>query len=770
MRTALIAIGVICAVVAITLLVLGPPRSAPLEISQPPAGPAGPTDGAQAGLDFVPVKVERIPQMEFGADLGEMPKFTPQVKPYTVKSDLSNVANLRLFKEQLKPEHIKAIADRGFVVVPSEWRQIEFIYEMNNYEREHLPSFVTVDSALHCFHVFYDYMLRKIEMTSLYDRLAMLAMGILRECAKQYEQAPAGEIKEAAKYNFAYAAVPVRLLEIRRDHWEVGLPDDVAELVEQELALIDKHGGFAGSPTVRLKVDYSQFVPRGHYTRNETLRRFFKVMMWYGLVPVALRNLADEFEPRLARQAIMLSQVVLNGEIAGERLIDLWEDIYLPTAFMVGFADDNTPGDFGAATAEVYGTPLDPNRLMSESDLKTLMQKVLAMRPPQITMDALKGDKTFPGIPQFRLMGQRFILDSYLFIKLIYPNVGQGPEGEMDQRWYPTGLDLMSVLGSERAFEIEDTFYDVTRFPLFESQTKKLRAEVDAYTEQDWTKTIYNGWLHTFRLLLEVKDEGYPSFMRNEGWVDKQLNAALASWAELRHDTILYAKQSVGIECGAAAEEEEPPPPPKGYVEPEVLAYWRLGLLTRQLGDGLKGRGLLTDQMLLSKFDEFATLLEFLEQVSIKELTGTALTAEEFQQIEYYGDTLARLNLLTVDAKGVCEVTSEADRDMALVADFHTATDTQKALEAAVGHANTIYAVYPLEGKLLLGRGATFDYYEFGVPMDDRLTDEKWQEMLGTKERPGSAEWMKSFLSPIGTDGEEAHFTIDSRFERGGGC
>ena len=61
----------------------------------------------------------------------------------------------------------------------------------------------------------------------------------------------------------------------------------------------------------------------------------------------------------------------------------------------------------------------------------------------------------FPVVFSARL-GQRFILDSYLFVKLIEPNVGQGPGGEMDQRWYPRGLDLMSVLGSERAFEIED--------------------------------------------------------------------------------------------------------------------------------------------------------------------------------------------------------------------------------------------------------------------------------------------------------------------------
>ena len=32
--------------------------------------------------------------------------------------------------------------------------------------------------------------------------------------------------------------------------------------------------------------------------------------------------------------------------------------------------------------------------------------------------------------------------------------------------------------------------------------------------------------------------------MQTTAWQDKELNITLASWAELRHDTILYVKQS----------------------------------------------------------------------------------------------------------------------------------------------------------------------------------------------------------------------------------
>ncbi len=712
----------------------------------------------------------------FSVDLGNRPSFTPQVEPYEVEAGLKNVDNLRLFKEELHSKHMEAISENAFVVVPAQWKQMEFIYEQNNYPREHLPSFVTADSALHFFHIFYDYVLRTIEVGTLYERVCTLAVGVLRGCAERYERETVADVKEAALHNYGYALVPVKLLELPTDQWGVTVPDEATKLADAELALIDAHSGFSPSPTVRFKVDYSQFIPRGHYTRSDKLKRFFKAMMWYGLVPMALRNAQETFAPRLARQAVLMSQVVLNDEIDGEKLIDVWEDVYGPTAFMVGYADDNTPGDYGTAVAKVYGEPLETKKLVPEENLKTLMEEVLAMRPPGIVAASITRDPGMPGIPQFRLMGQRFILDSYIFQMMVFPYVGNtdpadsARPGEFNMRTFPMGLDAMSVLGSERAYQIADTVYQQTKFKNYTAQTQKLREEVNAYTDADWTKNVYAGWLHTLRFLLEVKDEGYPSFMRNEAWMDKQLNASLGSWAELRHDTILYAKQSVVVECGGEGGQDKPPPPPKGYVEPEVLTYWRLGLLTQQLRDGLKSRELLTDEKLLQAFDDLISLLGFLQDVSIKELTGVALTDDEFKQIENYGATLANLNLMNSEVSDGGEITSMTDKDMAVVADVHTGNlgGVDLALEEGVGRANIIYAVYPLDGKLLLGRGAVFDYYEFTVPVAERMTDEQWQEKLSSSDPPKSPEWTKSFRSPIGTEGEEVEYDLTPSFTAGG--
>ena len=55
--------------------------------------------------------------------------------------------------------------------------------------------------------------------------------------------------------------------------------------------------------------------------------------------------------------------------------------------------------------------------------------------------------------------------------------------------------------------------------------------------------------------MIEPKDSRYPAFMHNNAWTHKDLQTALGSWTELKHDTILYAKQ-VMAEMGGGGPEE----------------------------------------------------------------------------------------------------------------------------------------------------------------------------------------------------------------------
>ena len=80
------------------------------------------------------------------------------------------------------------------------------------------------------------------------------------------------------------------------------------------------------------------------------------------------------------------------------------------------------------------------------------------------------------------------------------------------------------------------------------------------------------------------------------------------------------------------------------------------------------------------------------------------------------------------------------DKNMPVIADVHTANNL--ALEVGVGKAHAIYAIVEIEGKFKLTKGAIFSFYEFPWQSSDRLTDEKWQEMLQNGKAPEQPGWI----------------------------
>ena len=138
------------------------------------------------------------------------------------------------------------------------------------------------------------------------------------------------------------------------------------------------------------------------------------------------------------------------------------------------------------------------------------------------------------------------------------PIVGAGFSGPGS---FPRGLDVMAVLGSDRAFEILNGLGD-TSYQRYDSQLKKLREEFGALSPADWNRNLYWSWLYALAGLTEaVPVNGWPTFMNTNAWADKQLNAALGSWSSLRHDTILYAKQSYTPTITRESVEPRPPRP-----------------------------------------------------------------------------------------------------------------------------------------------------------------------------------------------------------------
>jgi hypothetical protein len=227
------------------------------------------------------------------------------------------------------------------------------------------------------------------------------------------------------------------------------------------------------------------------------------------------------------------------------------------------------------------------------------------------------------------------------------------------------------------------------------------------------------------------QERALPEVFRTTAWRDNSLQTALASWAQLRHNTILYAKQSLVAAEGGDAEEEEPEMKPRRhYVEPNLEAWQRLLTLIQQT---LKLP--LLDRVIREKLGELEALTDFLFACAQKHVAGRPLTKSELEQLHYIGGEMDRLAVTVVGGENVSgwgEIAHPADRRMPCVADVHRAYN--EVLQVAVGFAHEIFVLVPAGSKFALARGASFSYYEFTHPAEDRLTDEQWQQMLGAED------------------------------------
>ncbi|MGA9140053.1 MAG: DUF3160 domain-containing protein [Methanocella sp.] len=643
---------------------------------------------------------------------------TPSLAGYSVSPDLAGVAGMELADVGAAGKAL--LAKNLFYARASADDQIYDLYK--RCKESGTPVFVTTDSVLHAYHVLFDFTLRRVEADRLTGAIGELTGLMLDESMAQLDACPPG-LRDLCSRNAAFFAVAKSLL----GESPGGVPSAVRDLADAELALIDAHAGFAESPIFGIVEDYSQYVPRGHYTRSDALQKYFKAMMWYGRIPFYLYKqdtAVKEPDKEHTRQAIM---VVLG--LKG-RAFDLWKLVYDPTVFFVGETDDLSVYDYGPLIREVYGETVSLSDLEDDGRILSFIEKAATLRPPKIESTLVMEGKPYDITKGFRLMGQRFIPDSYIFQNLVHDKVYG--------RMFPLGLDVMAVLGSDRAYEILDGTGE-TKYPDYLKQFDLLKSEFAALEADTWAQNLYWGWLYCLLALLGRKGDGYPTFMKSQAWTDKGLNTALGSWTELRHDTILYAKQSYTRKWAYIPDDNVT----RGYVEPDPELFGRLASLAKMTRDGLVSRDLLIGEF-GSKLDDLYALLLRLKDIAEKELSGTSIADDDYTYIKNIGDRLESMTTFSPEAAG--SIASDADKKMAVIADVHTDSNSERVLEEAVGCPYHVFVIVPVDGVLTLTQGAAFSYYEFRQPMSDRLTDEAWQAMLAAGTAPEPPAWTKSFL------------------------
>jgi hypothetical protein len=641
---------------------------------------------------------------------------------YTLPLPAEGISSTRPLSQTFSLTQTRTLTENGFVIASASYTNFASLYTDAQYAD--YPAFVSADSVLHTSQLVYDRALRSIERTHLLPELRMLDREMFELSWSQYEAMQASttpteqRIATTALRNAAYFAVPLSLLDPGLE-----LPGVISSVVKAELALITASDVITVSPLFdlsgvpddeKMRIDYTQFSPLVHYGQDAELAGYYRAVTWH-------RALALRLSQREETRSAALIAYTLNTHPTPRIL---WERIQDSLAFFQGQYASLTPTQYGEMIAAIWGEDVDISALTDEEGMDAFVVAIRDLPLPDNPMWELRFQHGLPG-RSWRFLSPPFQIEGYVFQETTGENVGD----ENGHRAVPSLVDLAAVLGSLEAYRVA-TQEGESEYTSYLDQVGKVRNELSVLRAVHWTEDLHWNWLHTYRALIQEKNLAYPEWMRATPWKRKELQTMFGSWTNVRHD----ADVGFSPPPTETSEVESTVTAPWGYVEPQPELYARLGAQTRLIIDGLEDRLMLTsvDGRLLLDLEGW---LAFLQDVARRELTGQALTLDEYERLGEYGAALQAFHQRAL----------WAETPDATVAVRLPISETAQLVEAT-GYVDAIYVVVERGRERYLARGGVYSHYEFPWPVDDPLTDAAWREMLATGTLPPRREWVQELL------------------------
>jgi len=571
------------------------------------------------------------------------------------------------------------------------------LYDENR--KDGVGNFITTDFVLTAYSLLLNDLLTSIEKQVLYPTFTKLTHGLLQRLQTTNRDTPGRSMA------LSYASVLTGLLE---PEMPLPLQEGEAGRVEAELKLIDQHAGIASSSVLEIKEDFSQYVPRGKYSESEPLKRYFKSMMYAGRMGFFLKESQATDVTAAVADEHMAVALLLGGTIMGDQqLAGFYRTIDGLLSFLSGKSDDFTLEECLSAAGSLTGR---------EARMKILARMKDTGRLPRIVAIPVDVGKLEAGVSiqeaaaGIKLVGQRHTPDAEVFQDLTYTRVGAYRRKGKDTpftlgvingrkvRTFPTILDIMSGLGFEKAAKMllsrGDSAYDN-----YDKQSRTAANRLLASAAKPSSIPEMN--LRAMRALIKKDSAAYG------------LNGALGLWIRGKHSNVLYAKQTYTMVARSLAPRSDRE---KAFLEPVPDVYDALAANLSQISGELgkyeeKGEGTASVEVFagngfMKRISTFTDAMKRLGSIARKQQSASL----EKTEVDYL-NSLDRLLSGLLDAQ-----------DHAIVVDVHTEPNSKMVVEEAVGNPIVV-----LREEL---RGARFNCYQFKQPLDRRLTDEAWGEML----------------------------------------
>ena len=641
----------------------------------------------------------------------------------------------------LSPDERDRLGARGFVI-SSRRRYPSFVYGYQTIYTQDLPVYISADSILFAVHKSFDDVLKTIEVQSLVPALDRLLTSMRSALA-----AGAGnDISPTARRDAdVYLAVAKRLLTDGNDSPVAG--GDAAAVN----ALVSKAKSGNGTDRVSLfgrarDVDFSQMTPRGHYTESEALKRYFRATMWLGRIDLRLLetqpNHTQVFNRRQVEGAYVLRAAMNDAAVAD------WKRIDGTIGAFVGEPDNMTLpqldallADLGIASAAELGTKTDAEIAQAIVAGAYGAQRISS----HIMVNGLDSG-TMPLSSTFLLLGQRYVLDSHVFSNVVYDRV----QGGAVKRMMPNPLDVgFAALKNDQAGLLLGP--ELERFS-YAPDLASMRVLAEAHPQTFWEENLYNEWLAALRTLSPTPDvadpgaAGLPRIAGTEPWGRRLLSTQLASWAELRHDTILYAKQS--YTGGAACEF------PDAYVDPYPEFYARIAAFAARGIEIASGLDAPVTQPVSAYFEQLRSVASILETMAKNQRSGTPHSAEHLAFVNKMTFMDGCGTIADYDgwyAKLFFDRASATELDPT-VADVHTQPTDEggspvgKVLHVGTGMARTMVVTIDTCAGPRAYVGLASSYFERVTEKFKRLTDEEWKTDL-IQAPPAEVPWAADLIA-----------------------